>query len=151
MREALTMARDGWHGRNYWVPREALDTVRRRLGITDPVEVAIVGSLSDDTAGKFNGFRDGAWRISLSTHLWFREASLTLHHELVHVLQAQREGGKAFLDALFDTQLLEARLIGHGQRRLLRSWAYRRLPLERAAETRGRLGHRDHPLALRPA
>jgi hypothetical protein len=145
------MAR-GWRGERFFIPRASLEEACRARGILEPVELAIVRyGPSRSTVAEVTGFRDGKWRISLARDLSVRQASRTVHHELTHVVQAQRCGSFEALQARQMRDCHAARLAGRGQRRFFRQRAYERLPLEREAEQAARHWHRRLPLTTRLA
>lgn len=142
------MAREGWLGRGFLIRREGLDAARSRVGVKAPVELKLTTYNGDrETVGRVVGLRHGVWSIALETYLSPRQASLTVYHELAHVLEAQRVGGFDALLNLQEDELRRARVIGRGQRKHLRRWAIARTPLEREAERLAHAWHREHHLA----
>ena len=143
------MDRGAWRGKRYVVVRHRVVEACIRLGITDAVQVRITDYWGGETAGRVIGFdASSSWRIGLDTYLGAAEASRTLWHELIHVRQAQQMGGLDQLDARVIDALRTARLLGRGQRRWFRNWAYRSIPTEREAERLARRWHAQLPLAF---
>src|SRR5947209_6748310 len=134
-----------WRGRRFVIRRERLEEACKKLGISDPVELSIRSM--EKNKGRVRGYRDGAFRITLDTYLSRRDASRTLWHELVHVMQAEREGGFEALDARAAKEMREASLEGQNQRKRFRDRTYGGTPLEREAEALGRQAHKELPLA----
>jgi hypothetical protein len=144
------VARDGWYGRGFWIPRERLLLACAAIGIETPVELKLTTYRSDrGTVGRLVGLRNGVWRIAVETYLSPRQGSLTVFHELAHVLQAERVGSFEALLELQDKEFRGARVTGRGQRTYLRSWAISRTPLEQEAERLAKRWHRGLPLAER--
>jgi hypothetical protein len=119
-----------------------------RLGIRDPVHVSITDYWGGEMAGRLIGFRAGSWRLGVDTHLSAAQASRTLWHELMHVVQAQDAGGLDQFDARVVKELRAAGLLGRDQRRFARHRAYNRIPTEREAESAARRWDRQLSLAV---
>lgn len=141
------MGKYEWRGQRFVIRRERFEQACGKLGIKQPVALSI--RRVDNNKGQIVGFRDGAYRVTLDTYLRPRDASITLWHELVHVMQAEREGGWEAFDARGASEMREARLAGRGQRKHFRDWAERHIPLEQEAEKLGRQLHKELPLAGR--
>lgn len=127
------------------ITRTDLNTARRVLGISAPVELRIT-RYRDDTCGRLIANRDGTWIVGLDTYL-SRQASLTLWHELVHIAQAERVGGVKNFEEMVLEEAVAGRLVGPRERRWFWSRAYRRMPHEREAERLGRRQYRCIRLA----
>ncbi len=142
------MSSEGWYGRRFFIRRQQLEDARQRLGIRIPVELKLtVYTNREGTVARLVGLRGGKWRIALDTHLRANQASMTVYHELAHVLQAERLGGMEQLVAQRKEEEQAAGLIGPNQRKHLRGRAVDRMPLEVEAEQRARRWHKQRPLA----
>jgi hypothetical protein len=129
--------------------RDAVAQACSSLGIGERVEIEFSHRGAEATTGRLLGWRDGAWRVRLAPGAVASVVSITLWHELAHVMQAEREGGMAALNARLDRELRRARLTGRRQRRWFRGLAYDLMPLEFEAEELAIRGHRRLPLAMR--
>lgn len=145
-RRPSVMKRDryGW---GWTIRLTSIEEATQILAIADPVNVCITATMDARTLGAFDREKDGVWQIYLNRFLTTTDASVTLWHELVHLVQAETAGGMQTLDDRRDRELRAARLEGSHQRRLFRLRAYRNLPLEREAEQRAQALHEQLPLA----
>jgi hypothetical protein len=134
-----------WRGKRFVIKRERLEEACARLGIKQPVELSIRAMKNND--GILRGFRDGAFRITLDPYMSPDYASSTLWHELVHVMQAEREGGWEAYDVRSAREMREAGLEGPDQRKYFRERARRNMPLEREADEIGERCDKELPLA----
>ena len=135
-------------GAGWKIEPEAVDWLVRRLELRRPVVVTVTRCLPARVSGELAGVEDGAWRIYVAYAQSEVEASLTLAHECVHALQAEREGGIAALRRRHDRERRGARLDGPRRRVLFRGRAYDNLPLEQEAEELAWELDSERPLAI---
>jgi hypothetical protein len=119
----------------FCVDLDAVEAARLLLELQWDVVVSITRFRDQGLSGRYNGWRAGAHRISLSgVDETAASVSRALWHELGHAKHAEQVGSAAAYRALVRSELRQAGIDPHRGPHWWQSRAYRRMPHERYAE-----------------